>query len=330
MASRTHGTASAVAHKSTAQKARQRPSRRHARRVTRRNARQNRAIWMIAAAILLLVATVSVWKVGSQAGATDGQALYQFDTQDFHSLAFDPENPDRIYFGHHYGLKVSDDAGKSWNDTTMSGVDAMQLAIPTADPQRRYVAGHEIFYTSVDGGQTWRSQPNNLPGLDLHTFAASASDPMRVYAIPLGFGFFSSADGGETWNQATLPPEGDRAHVALAVSPSDPDHLFAGLKSRIFESHDAGNTWTELSATAEGIIVALTVSESAGETTLYAGTSQGLFRSQTGTDWERLPLVTEGAVLAVATTGQSANRIAVIDQQGHFYRSDDGGSTWSN
>lgn len=293
--------------------------------------RRQRLLTRIGAfALAGIVVAAGVWWLIARSDSSSGQALSQFDTNDFHSLAFEPGDADTIYFGHHGGLKVSRDAGKSWDDTALEGVDAMHLAAPPADTSRRYAAGHNVFYVSADGGTTWNSQPNNLPGLDLHAFAGSPSDPLRLYTAPAGQGIFTSADGGTTWEPITMPPGADRAPVALVVAPDDPQHVYAGAGSAVSESTDGGQTWQELPGSGPaGMVISLAIAPDEAAT-LYAGTDQGLFTRTADGSWRELVVDTSGAVLAVAISPTQTERIAIIDQNGNFYRSDDAGENWSN
>lgn len=268
---------------------------------------------------------IGVWAISSRVGSKpSAQALYQFHTQDIHSLAFDPGDPNTIFFGHHTGLKISHDAGLSWQDVSVGNVDAMQLAMPASGGDRRYLAGHSVFMVSTDGGKTWRNQPTNLPGLDLHTFTASPSDPLRLYTAPVGFnGLFTSTDGGKEWQLLPLPPGGSSG-MGLAVASDSPLHLYAGIGTHITESRDGGKTWTtQPGPTAETI--QLTV-DPAG--ILYAGTVQGLAKRAPDGTWQTLSLPAGTAVFAISVSPTQPNRVAVVDQQGHFYRSDDAGQTW--
>ncbi len=278
---------------------------------------------LIACALLGLGAW---WVVARPESARSG-VLHRFQTQDFHSLAFDPVDADTIYFGHHQGLQVSHDAGRHWQDAALAGVDAMQLAMPAADASRRYAAGHNAFYVSTDGGASWQSQPNNLPGLDLHSFAGSPSDPLRLYAAPVGQGLFTSADGGTTWNRLTLPPSGETTTLALAVDPADALHLFAGVGDQLAESEDGGQTWRLAPGPGSAIISVAADPWVPGG--LYAGTDHGLAARSPDGVWRPLGLAAHGAVLAVAVSPAQPRRVAAIDQQGNFFRSDDGGASWA-
>lgn len=304
-------------------------TRRAQRRAAAERARKRRRITLGAVAFVALVAVGAV-AVSLLMGSDSASAgsLYRFQTQDFHALVFDPTDADTLYFGHHHGMKESTDGGKTWNDTIVSGVDAMQLAIPTSDPQRRYVAGHLIFVRSDDGGRTWEQPAPNLPDLDLHGFAAAPSDPLRLYTFALGVrGFFTSADGGDVWEERTLPSTLTTGIMPLAVSADDPLHLFAGGGTELAESRDGGITW-EASAGPGGLITALALAPTEPEI-LYAATIDGLFQRTGEGTWEKMPVSASGTILALAVSPSMPERIAAVDQSGHFYRSDDGGQTWA-
>ena len=78
-------------------------------------AQRKRRIFLAGATtIAVLGIVIGIWAIASRARSEpSAQALYQFHTQDIHSLAFDPGDANTIFFGHHTGLKVSHDAGRS-------------------------------------------------------------------------------------------------------------------------------------------------------------------------------------------------------------------------
>ena len=325
-----NGTGSSVARQRPATRVRKPVDerRRGSSRTTRhpRESRQAPAIGIIATGLIAVVAVaLAGWWWTSRAG-TDAVALHRFETDDIHSLAFDLADPNSVFFGHHGGIMLSNDAGVTWQDGALRGVDVMQQAIGLADPPRHYVAGHDVFSVSTDGGQTWQAQLTDLPSVDLHTFAGSPADPNRLYAVPAGLGLFTSAHGGATWNAATLPLGAETQPIALAVAPNDPNTLYLARNGDVSISHDAGATWQTQSG-PDGIVVALAVAPDADET-LYAATNRGLLRRAPDGSWMRLPVEPDGMVVAVAVSPALPGRVAIIDQQGNFYRSDDGGMDW--
>ncbi|MDI3340120.1 MAG: hypothetical protein QJR03_06265 [Sphaerobacter sp.] len=295
----------------------------------RGSARQRRAPqrwlrWGGLAAIALLLTAAAVWWF---VGRASNPALYRFDTLDFHAVAFDPTDARTLYFGHHQGMKMSRDGGETWQDTIVRDADVMQIGIPVSDPRRRYLAGHGLFVFSSDGGETWEQPATNLPDYDLHGFAVAPSDPLRVYAFAVGAsGLFTSGDGGLTWEQRSLPPGDVAGMLPLAVAPDDPLHLYAAVDDMVAESRDGGQTWQTVPG-PKAMITALAASVTTPGV-LYAGTDQGIWaRSPQGT-WERLPLSPAGVVMAVAVSAGAPEQVAVVDQEGYFYRSGDGGRSW--
>ncbi len=112
--------------------------------------------------------------------------------------------------------------------------------------------------------------------------------------------------------------------IGLTVAFDDPLHLYAGGGNRVVESRDGGKTWQEQSGPA-GAIMQLATGPSG---TLYAGTDRGLAKRGTDGAWQVTALPSGKAVVALAAGPGQPERIAVVDEQGHFYRSDDGGQTW--
>ena len=157
---------------------------------------------------------------------------------DYHSLAVSPQDGDRVWFGSHEGLQESTDGGRTWRP--LSGVqgDAMSLARPPGDPAWVYLAGHDIFQRSTDGGQTWQAVATDLPGTDLHGFAADPANARRVYAVVVGQGVFLSDDGGTQWRATSTQPPG--AVGGLAVTAGDPARVYVVAALGVMYSADGG------------------------------------------------------------------------------------------
>jgi photosystem II stability/assembly factor-like uncharacterized protein len=296
------------------------------RRVKQR--RRQRALGSLGIAVLVVaVSGFGAWRLLGGTETSGGQPLHQFDTRDFHSLAFDPDDADTIFFGHHGGMMISHDAGITWQPGPPRNVDVMQQAIPAADPNRRYVAGHDVFQVSVDGGETWDVPGTNLPSLDIHGFAAAPSDPDRLYAFEAqSTGFYVSVDGGTTWEARALPLGMRAGTIPLVVAADDSEHVYAGVGGKVAESRDGGRTWQESSDLGDAIIgLAVDPTDSS---VLFAATSDGLQKRESGGNWTKLPITPDGVLLAIAVHPRDPERIAVIDRQGNFYLSSDGSKTW--
>jgi photosystem II stability/assembly factor-like uncharacterized protein len=113
--------------------------------------------------------------------------------------------------------------------------------------------------------------------------------------------------------------------LPLAVAPDSPQHLFAATGNQIAESVDGGKTWQPPGP--GGLVTALAMTPT-GAGILYAGTEYGLFTRSAAGNWQQLSVTLQGAVMALALSATQPPHIALVDEHGSFYRSDDAGQTW--
>jgi photosystem II stability/assembly factor-like uncharacterized protein len=275
----------------------------------------------------LLIAMLVLFFLSQTRGGSGGRAIAQLDTEDVHALMFSSLDPTVIFFGHHNGLKVSDDQGSSWRDGSLTGVDAMSLASSPQNPQRIYAAGHEVFLRSDDAGQTWAPVAGALQGADIHGFAVSPEDANLVYAYVANAGLQISRDGGATWQ----PLAGNAGQVA-ALAAGAGGQLFAGTANEgVFESTDGGLSWQRGGLSSFGTqISALAIDPRSGE--VYAGAMMGnmpmLHRRLTSGAWETVPFSGTSPILAISLSPHEDGLLVLVDQAGRVYRSHDGGQNW--
>lgn len=271
-----------------------------------------------AVAAVAVIALAIVLNSGGRAAVGEATAWSTLGTADVHSLAFDPADPQHLYFGHHGGLLETRDGGRSWQGTALRGADAMNVAPPAGGFFQ--IAGHEVYMETTDGGQTWQDVPNDLPGLDLHAFVADPADPSHAWAFSVGNGLFESTDKGRTWE--LRQPGGWGALSAFVESGKT---ILVGVgSSGLGRSDDGGRTWTALGQPT-GQLASLAAS--ADGAVMYAGTTQGVSRSTDGgRTWATTTLATVGVTVAVFP--QDPSVVAVVDDKTRFFRSSDTGVTW--
>lgn len=277
--------------------------------------------WAAIAVLVALVGGLFIYRQGDFGSRT---ALATLDARDVHALTFSPRERDTAWFGHHGGVLETRDGGARWRKLGVSG-DAMGLAVHPSEPGLIYMAGHDVFQVSRDGGDTWRPVQHDLPGTDIHGFAMS-NDGKRLFAFVVGSGVFRSDDGGVKWSQVTSrPPGGMGGIMSLAMGPAPNETLYAGtMESGLFASRDGGQTWSAVAGLSEKVITSIAV-DPAG--TVYVGSPSGLFRgSDKGGAWTRLPL--DEKVGAVAVSPVDPRRVLAVSFNRKVFRSDDGGLTW--
>lgn len=267
---------------------------------------------------LAAVAVVATAFVITRSGGSQAEAWSRLGTEDAHSLAFVGDDPSRLLFGHHGGVLGSADGGRTWQPLGGAS-DAMSLTAATAT--LIVIAGHEILSESRDGGQTWQAIPAELPSLDIHGFAQDPADQARMWASLATGGLWESRDGGRAWELVT--PE----NVVFPVAVSSPTgvRLFGVSANGLVSSNDSGRTWGVLGD--PGLYPMTSLATTAGGSVLVAGGIDGLARSDDGgVTWSKLPFEGQPLAIALANGGRT---VALVTAEAEFFRSDDGGRSWT-
>ncbi|SCL45186.1 Uncharacterized protein GA0070606_0642 [Micromonospora citrea] len=247
-------------------------------------------------------------------------------------IAVDPQVTDQIFIAAASGgIWRSADAGATfapaWPDggTQSMGAVAMTtdgvLFAGTGEAQPgggSITFGGDGVYRSRDRGRTWQRV-----GLEnshaIARFAIDPGDQDRIFAAAAGNlfvpggerGVYLSEDGGDTWRQALAPPNATTGATEVVIDPRNPNRVYAAMWDHLREPHQR----------------------------TYGGPGSSLWRSDDGgRNWQRmtngLPTDADQGRWGLALAPSDPDRLyayvgTALGPFRAFYRSDDGGDTWT-
>jgi photosystem II stability/assembly factor-like uncharacterized protein len=228
------------------------------------------------------------------------------------------------------GVVRSTDGGASWavaKSGMIGNVAPVSIAIDPSNPKRA-VAGLNFSgaVRTTDGGRTWTWIPEFGVGT---VFSAVAVPGASGHFVGGSFGAHYSTDGGATWHFS--PSILDNVY-ALAAGTSSTHPLFAGTGSAgVWKSTDGGATWQQVAAGLPSLNVESLTVGPAPASVVYAGLSDGsVWRStDSGGSWHPAGSPDSTAVFSMAADPNHDSVVYAGTENG-FYKSTDGGSSWSN
>jgi photosystem II stability/assembly factor-like uncharacterized protein len=256
----------------------------------------------------------------AQSAGNAGETTGLPNTPDYHSLSVSPASPTTILLGTHYGLYRSTDGGKTWAFEALHNRDAMNLARPGG--RTLWTAGHYVLAKSTDGGRTWTDvNPDGLPTLDVHGFAVDPRNTKTLYAAVAGEGFYRSTDNGLSFSPISRDVGG--AVMALVVTRSG--EIRAGdMQKGLLMSRDGGKTWRRV---LEAQVMGLALNPGDSKRLLASGPGVAL-STDGGRTWRQRLDIADGAG-PVAWSPSNPNIAYAVGFDRTFYRTRDGGKTWS-
>ncbi|RIV41649.1 glycosyl hydrolase [Micromonospora radicis] len=247
-------------------------------------------------------------------------------------IAVDPQVPDQVFIAAASGgVWKSGDAGATftpaWPDNWSQAIGAVAMTSDgvlfagtgEAQPGGGSITfGGDGVYRSTDRGANWE----RVGLADSHAigrFAIDPSDEDRIFAAASGNlfvpggerGVYLTDDGGDSWRQVLAPPNDTTGATEVLVDPSNPDRVYAAMWDHLREPHQR----------------------------TYGGPGSSLWRSDDGGEnWTRLtnglPTDADQGRWGIALAPNDPQRLyayvgTALGPFRAFYRSDDGGDTWT-
>lgn len=265
--------------------------------------------------------------------AQEGQMSYG------NTIAVHPTDPKHVICGG-VDLHVSTNAGATWRVAShwdadrgtakYAHADHHRLVMPAAKPGRIYTANDGGLDVSEDGGKTWTNRSNGLSVTMFYDIDVAQSDA-RVY-------------GGGAQDNGTLVTESGKVDDFfellggdggwMVVDPNEAGHVYASYQfggmyrfrngtfrnvSPPFKPEDSGGIW----------MVYITIDPN-NANTVYTG-NQRVYRTKNdGLSWDALTPILDGSpISAIEVAPANSKAVYVGTENGGFFRTLDGGATWS-
>lgn len=232
------------------------------------------------------------------------------------------------------GVYKSTNGGGNWNAINLGLVNTSvrDIAFDPAKPETLLAAtgtGGGI-HRSLNGGLSWtRSADSNASLSAVEQVVFDKIDPNRIYAATLQRGVIKSSDRGFTWLEINRGLTNFRTRSIAVV---DTFRYVGTDGSGVFVSSLSDTLWHPASTGLSGLTVDALLSLPSNPLKCWAGTDGGgiSVTSNQGATWSSLDgglLATYGFSLAVRrASGAVYAGLGFGDQ---FWRSTDGGGTWS-
>jgi photosystem II stability/assembly factor-like uncharacterized protein len=199
------------------------------------------------------------------------------------ALGFDATNQ-RLYAATDRGVFVSTDEAQHWRSADQGlPVDSCTALAFDLDHSSVLYAGtaHHGVFVSTDSGAFWQPASVGLPAGAMINDLAYSTDQQQLWAATTQ-GVYRSDDGGRSWQALNQGLPSDLAVYTLrpaSMAGGDSALVYAGTAGGFFLSHDDGAHWERSQETLARVAIRAMQVDFRAPTTLYIGTSIGVFRS---------------------------------------------------
>jgi photosystem II stability/assembly factor-like uncharacterized protein len=222
----------------------------------------------------------------------------------------------------------STNAGASFSPLSAScSGSRYNIEIARSNPKVLYtLCTNGTVQKSTDAGATWAVV--TPPGVSLYGYydnvlAVSPVSEKIVYVA--GFNIKSSTDGGNTWSN--VPVAGHADNHAIKFAPGSSSTLFSGNDGGLFKSANSGATWTSLN---KGLAITqfyrIGISRTNPNIMVAGAQDNGNMKYASGS----FTNITNADGMQGFIDWSNSNVIYAGIQYGGFYRSTNGGTTFTN
>ena len=236
------------------------------------------------------------------------------------------------------------DTGSTWKrlNGELARTRVISLAIDPQLPANVFAGTNgDGTYKSPNGGRSWHQfnagQQKGTISAIVNQVVFNPLGSETVYAATT-VGVFRSSDGGRTWSERMAGMTEINFVVALAIDPAHPNIMYAGTTGGVYRTKNATESWEKIT---EGMVafdakmasMALGVNRIVVDPTnpdiVYAGTTQGLFKSMNqGDRWEKIGSGLKDVYISGIQLDPTNTEILFLATSEGVQKSLDGGINW--
>ncbi len=255
------------------------------------------------------------------------------------TIAVHPENPNQVLCGG-VDLHLTTDAGKKWKKVTRwnadrgasnyAHADHHHLLVPAAAPDRVYDPNDGGLDVSEDGGLTWSNRSRGLAVTMYYDMDVSQSDDRQFGGGSQDNGTLVTTSGRSDDYSELLDGDGGW----MIYDPDDVKHMYASYYNlaiwRWRRGKGADVSPPARKSEADSVWMAFITMDPHDSNTVFTGTGRVWRTKNDGKKWMPVSPILDGSpISAIEIAPADSKRIYVGTENGGFYRSLDGGDTWS-
>lgn len=274
------------------------------------------------------------WReIGGRHFQAEGQISYG------NTIAVHPKRPNYVLCGG-VDLHLTTDGGKTWTKITRwdsdrgkrnyAHADHHHLLMPITAPGRVYDTNDGGLDVSEDGGLTWCNRSKGLAVTMYYDMDVAQSDGGHFGGGAQDNGTLVTTDGRTDDHFEVLGGDGGW----MIYDPADATHFYASYYNMAIHRWRNGRS-RDVSPPArkdeaESVWMVYVTMDCQNPDTVFTGSTRVWRTKNDGKKWRAVSPILDGSVIsAIEVAPADSKRIYVGTENGGFFRSLDGGETWS-
>jgi hypothetical protein len=276
----------------------------------------------------------ATWReIGGRHFQAEGQISYG------NTIAVHPKRPNHVLCGG-VDLHLTTDGGKTWTKTTRwdserekrdyAHADHHHLLMPIGAPGRVYDPNDGGLDVSKDGGLTWRNRSKGLAVTMYYDMDVAQNDGRHFGGGAQDNGTLVTTDGRSDDHFEVLGGDGGW----MIYDPADMEHFYASYYNMAIYRWRNGKSRNVSPPArkdeAESVWMVYVTMDCQDPYTVFTGSTRVWRTKNDGKKWRAVSAVLDGSpISAIEVAPADSKRIYVGTENGGFFRSTDGGETWS-